>query len=109
MSSLEPQHYHLFWFLGLHDGAFFVNPSIASNGPESWKKGLVNLVTPTCQKLKVSGIPSILRDVLFTFDDVEGIWVVIIKDVFKLSISIVYHNGFFYVMEEVFIDDEFFV
>ena len=110
LSISEPELYHLYWFLGLPDGAFFVNPSIECNSPQSWQEeGVVYLVTPTCQKFKVSGIPSVLVDILLNFDDLDGVWVVVIKDVFKLNICIVYYNGFFYSVEEVFIDEEFFV
>ena len=109
LSLSEPELYHLYWFLGLPDGSFFVNPSIECNCIETWKNGTVYLVSPTCQKFKVAGIPSILQDILLSFDELDGIWVVIIKDVFSLSICIVYHNGFCYLMEEVFIDEEFFV
>jgi len=109
LSISEPELYHLYWFDGLPDGPYFVNPSIECNSIEAWRdRGTVYLVTPSCQKFKVSGIPSILVDIFLSFDELDDIWVVIIKEVFKLSICIVYYNGFFYSLEEVFIDDEFF-
>ena len=108
-SSMERQKYQLCSFLDLEDGAYFVNPTLTINGPETWARGVVYLVTPTCQKLKVSRIPPVLRDVMITFDDVNGVWVVVIKVVFTLSICIVLFNGFIYQLEEVFIDDDYFV
>lgn len=109
-SVCEPELYHLVWLDGLPDGSYIVNPSIVCNSEEAWLAGKVYLVTPNCQKYKVlGGIPSVLRDILLTFKDLPEIWVIVIKNVYVFSICVVYHDGFSYIMEEMYTDEFFFV
>ena len=108
-SVCEPELYHLVWLDALPDASYIVNPSIVCNSPESWFAGEVYLVTPNCQKYKVcGGIPSVLRDILLTFQDLSEVWIIVMKNVFVFSICVVYHNGLAYVMEELYTDEFFF-
>ena len=101
--------YRLVWFDWLPDDTYFVNPSILCNGPAAWHQGIVYLVTTNCVKYKVDGgIPPMLLNVLLTFDDLEEIWVVVVKDGLKLSIYLIYFSGFVYLMDLVYFSDNFF-